>query len=103
MAFQLHVTTLHRLNESRFLRHLRAIRLHKQHLNYFDQVDYSMPWMQKCFRMSFRHLETSLHGLQQSGFNTRPQGRLLFQRPFTNLIHHLSDFVKIPLFDAPNA
>jgi hypothetical protein len=85
-----------------FLRHpevilwvLRAIRLLKQHLNDFDQVDFSMPWMQKWFRMSFWHLETSLHGLQQSRFITRPEGRLLFQSPITYLKHHLSDFVII--------
>jgi hypothetical protein len=91
-----------------FLRHpeiilwvLWAIRLLKQHLNDFDQVDVSMPWMQKWFRMSFWHLETSLHGLHQSRFNTRPQGRLLFQRPYTYLKHHLSDFVKNPFFRCP--
>jgi hypothetical protein len=45
--------------------------------------------------MGFRHLETSVHRIQQSRLLICPEGRLIVLRAIRVYKHHLNDLVQI--------
>jgi hypothetical protein len=70
-------TSLHRLQQSRFLRRsegrlwvLSSIRIFKTSLKRLRPSRFSMPWMQKMSSHGFRHLETTHDGIQYLFFKT---------------------------------
>jgi hypothetical protein len=68
------------------------------HLSDFTQVAlFDCSGCRKWFRRAFRHLETSLHPLQQSRFFRRPEGRLWDIRAICLLKTSLKDQVAFSL------
>jgi hypothetical protein len=57
-----------------------------------------MPF-RKLVRKDFRHIETSIHGLQQSRFLRLPEDDFEFSMTLAFLKHLLIDFIQVALFD----
>jgi hypothetical protein len=81
----------------------RAIRFHKTSLKQLRSSALFDTKMWKWVRITFRHLETSLHRLHQSLFQDVQKVECEFSEPFAYLKHYLSNFVQVAFFDSLDA